>query len=83
MTWRIQITPKLIGDLLVYVPKSPLDAAVINLVIQDALRHEEQGFMDVTSRVGKHIHAATADAFWKEREAGSIKPVGPLAVVKA
>ena len=82
MNWRIQITPKLIGDLLAYVPKNPLDAAVINLAIQDALRHEERGWMEVTPRVGKHIHAAAADAPWSEREAGTIKPVDPLATAK-
>ena len=82
MMWRLQITPKLVGDLLAYVPKNSLDTAVINLAIQDALRHEERGWMEVTPRVGKHIHAAAADAPWAEREAGAIKPVGPLAAAK-
>lgn len=80
MTWRLQITPKLVNDLLAYVPKNPLDAAVISLAIQDALRNEQQGSMEVTERVGKHIHAATAAAPWIEREAGTIKPVEALTV---
>lgn len=82
MMWTLQITPKLISDLLVYTPKNPLDAAVVSLVIQDALRHEERGWVEVTPRIGKHIHAAAADAPWSEREAGTIKPVDPLATAK-